>query len=393
MNDSLRLEPLHDIARCASIDDARSVLLSLCISKRVRVCFPVPPGHVVANYELALVDRRANFPGARPVVRYLGRARVEHQIRWIVIDFLGLKQILDAGSVVLEQHFNGGLADHQKGLSFRPLECCVIRRDSPVFLPSEFEPKPELLTEGVVFPIKQEVRFNDLFVSRKDGDELREAIQSSDIVDKWRHKTSAPHVYRLYAISQRVHDMEEVVTRLMEGDEAGVFTKAIAKSAARILKIDVGEHAVAQMKFEAIRDNEIKKDYSDPSISKRMSLVLLATDCWLHDQALNAELEKMLESKRLAFKLAQEGPTSELKLKTMKSDLDATTIKARRELLPRLYMPSGLREYLKALGFSGNLAGELERIIKGESVGGVHARTRRSVASDTKSRATKRGWS
>lgn len=386
MNDSIRLEPLHDIARCASIDDARGVLLSLCISKGIRVYFAVPPGHVVANHEMALVDRRANFPGARPVVKYFGRALIEHQIKWIMIDFLGLKQMLDAGSVVLEQHFEGGLVGRGHGLSFRRLECCVIRRDSPTFLPSDFEPKPVRLTEGAVFPIKQEVQFRDLFVSRDDAGDLRKAVQPSEIADKWGHKVSAPHIYRLYSISQEALEQEEVERRLIEGDESGVFTLAIAETVARILKVGVRGHAEKGLNVAAIRDNPLEKDYSDPTLSNRMSLVLLATDCWLHDQAVGEESEKDLESKRIAVELAREKKAGSAELKRLEMDLAEATLVARGKLSSMQYMPSGLRKYLEELGFRSNQAQQLERIIVGKKVGGVHVGTTKCVASTTTAR-------
>ena len=389
MNDPIRLERLLDIAQRALIDDVCSVILSMCIDRGVRVYFRVPPGHVVANHDMAVIDRRTRDTGARPVVMYLGPARVEHQIRWIEIDLVGLKQILDAGSVVLAQHFNGGLIDCHDGLSFHGVECCVIRKDSPEFHHSDAVPKPRLLTEGVVFPVMHEVRFNELFVSRSDGVGLIKAAKLIGIADKWGHKELAPHVYRMYSISQESLDESEIASRLIEGDETGVFTKAIANTAARILKVEVRPIAEQNINVALIRDNETRKDYSDPTLSKRMSLLLLATDYWLHDQSLRKEPDRQLKQRRTTVESARDKKAGKAVLKTMEMELLDAELAARRVLSFRLYMPSGLREFLKEVGFSSNQALQLERIIKGKKIGGVHARTRRAAGSTTKVKSAK----
>ena len=187
--------------------------------------------------------------------------------------------------------------------------------------------------------------------------------------------------------------MSEIVSRLIADDESGVFTQTIATAAARILNIDVGEHALERMKFDAIRENEVKKDYSDPSLSKRMSLVLLATDCWLHDQALREESEKLLQAKVVAVELARKKKPGSAELKRLETELADATFAKERELSSMRYMRSGLRKYLEELGFSGNQASQLERIIVGKKVGGVHVRTQKRIASITKARTMKQGQS
>lgn len=207
------------------------------------------------------------------------------------------------------------------------------------------------------------------------------------------HRLEAPHVYRLYSLSQEAYDEGEIVRRLIEGDESGVFTKAVATTAARILKVGVRGHVEQELNLSAISDNVLKKDYSDASLSKRMSLLLLATDCWLHDQALIDELEKELDPQRMAVERAREERAGTDDLKEMEEKFALASMKMRNDLSPRLHMPSGLRKYLEELGFSGNQALHLERIIEGEKVGGVHARTRRSAAPVTKARTMDLGQS
>ena len=67
-------------------------------------------------------------------------------------------------------------------------------------------------------------------------------------------------------------------------------------------------------------------------------------------------------------------------------DLAEATLVARGKLSSMQYMPSGLRKYLEELGFRSNQAQQLERIIVGKKVGGVHVGTTKCVASTTTAR-------
>lgn len=377
---TIGLERLSEIAQSLSQENAQYALLSLCFSEDLRVYFPVPAGHVVAVHETALVERRMGYPATRPVIRYRGRAAVRHEVKWICVDKSSLKQIRDANYVVLEDHFEGGLVDATDGYTYKPLDLCVVRRDSPTFAPTYPVFRPEMLTEGVVFPTRHEIRFSDLSVARDDAALLRKAVGPSEIHDRWGHKESAPNVYRMYALSQEPYNEAEFVRHLIAMDDSGVFIKQVAITAARILKKEVRARAEKGLLVEKISNNEMEKDYYDPELSKRMSLLLLATDCWLHDQALHEESEQLLRPARESVALAKEGPTSTDALKKMEKKFLAAHMSERRQLSCKLYMPKGLEDYLRALGFSSNQAPQLARVIRGKKVGGVHQRTKKALA-------------
>src|SRR5690606_16467822 len=94
--------------------------------------------------------------------------------------------------------------------------------------------------------------------------------------------------------SQDPYDLDGVMKALIDEDPEGFFNRAIATTTARIMKIDVRPSAEREIAVGKIADNEMGKDYSDPTLSKRMSLLLLATDCWIHDEALRAKMETRL---------------------------------------------------------------------------------------------------
>ena len=128
-----------------------------------------------------------------------------------------------------------------------------------------------------------------------------------------------------------------------------------------------------------ISDNPMKKDYSDPRLSNRMSLLLLATDCWIHDQELHNEMEKQLEPERRSVKEARAKLAGSEKLKELELLLAHKEMIAKSRLSQKLHMPAGLEKYLRSLGFSSNQANHFVRIIKGSAIGGVHVATRKGA--------------
>ena len=375
----IRLESLEEIAKAAPQGDANSQLLILCLQGAVRVYFQIPTGHVAAVFQNSLIDLREHQVGARPIVEYPGQAYVEHAIKWIAVDPADLKHIRDTGLAIVELHVSGGLLQRDDGLVFRSFEHCVICKDSPAssYLPRD--PWPQKLTRGLEFPTKHTIKFADLFVSTEDGAALKVAIEPKGVTDKWGHETAAPNVFRLYQLSQQPYNSGEVETLLIEGDTSGVFIKAVAEAASRILKIDVRRNAEKGFKVEMISDNPMKKDYSDPRLSKRMSLLLLATDCWIHDQELHNETEKQLEPERRSVKEVSEKLAGSEKLKELELLLAHKEMIAKSRLSQKLHMPAGLEKYLRSLGFSSNQANHFVRIIKGSAIGGVHVATRKGA--------------
>lgn len=180
-------------------------------------------------------------------------------------------------------------------------------------------------------------------------------------------------------MSQDPYDFEGVTRGLIDEDAEGVFNRAIATTVARIMKMDVRPNAEQGIAVEKIANNEMGKDYSDPMLSKRMSLVLLATDCWIHDEALCAEMDARLAPVRA--EVANERELLELK---QRDELDQRAFRSvqleRSALQPRLRMPSGLRDYLKGLGFRDNQVGHLYHVITGTKTGGRHVQTEKDAA-------------
>jgi hypothetical protein len=383
----VQLEPLRDVIETLEGEYSGHKLLSHCIDQNIQTYFPVPPGQVVAVFPYAVKQsRRSLFHVEKPYVEVLGQADIDRRVKLVVLDGLDLRDIRDKGEVALTEFLCGGLVAGGSGLIYFPFEYAVMRKDSPTFFGERHAVGSERLFRGQVHAVKQDVRLADLFVGVDDGQKLRKLFGPKEVKDRWDHKGLAPSIFRIYSATQRPYDADAIRDELLANDDKGVFILASATAAASIIKVDVQEKAVKGFAVHKISDNEVGKDYADPSLSKRMSLLLLATDCWIHDRQCQDEMEARVVPIRDAFVQKREDPNlNDEEREELDIEMARVDFAEQAALKEKLYMPNGLAKYLEVLGFSSNQAGHLVRIITENKEGGVHAETTRKVAARRKS--------
>lgn len=377
----IRLVPLVSAGEGVDDRQVNDRLLALCIERSVQGFVRVPRGHVAVVYSHVIKKPgRTLFGPGRTVVTYKSGPAIDRQIIYLGLDNADIRELRDSGEAVIDAFVNDGLASWNKGLFPWPIKYCVIQRDLPNPFVAGGGMFREPLTEGVVYPVVQNVRLKDVLVTAEVADELRGYL-NPEIPDKWGHKVEAPSVFRVYQCSQRDYDSEAIQIELLK-DQSGVFTKAGAEAVAMIIKQDVRGNAVKGIAVEKITNNEVGKVYSDASLSKRMSLLLLATDCWIHDRALRDQVKTGSVNKRAELELARKDPKPRpSRITQLEKELLQLELAERESIRGRLYMPSGLDAYLEELGFSKNQAKHLKRIITENKTTGRHASTERSVAS------------
>lgn len=381
----VRLSPL--LEACVDFDgllevgsrEVADLLLSLCLERSIRAYFRVPEGLVAVTYRHVTRDsgRMLLGPG-RGEIAYKHGPMANRSIKYLGLNKVDVQAVRDAGYTTIASFQNDGLTVVEEGLHPISVEYSVIRKDvvpysHPVLLGMYS------LREREVDPITVSLRVTDVLVSIQDVATLRHLIGKRHVDDKWGHREAAPSVFLAYRLSQDPYDFDGVMKGLIDEDPEGFFNRAIATTMARIMKIDVRPGAERGIVVGKIADNEMGKDYSDPTLSKRMSLLLLATDCWIHDEALRAKMET-----RLAPIREQAAKTRESLPQKQRDALDARVYQAehseRAELQEQLRMPSGLRDYLMSLGFSANQADHLYYVITRTQTGRRHLQTERDAA-------------
>lgn len=280
-------------------------LLDLCIEKLVKSYFSVPPGHAAVVYRLVNKQKKQLLFGPDETIITLKKSpAIIREIKRVGLDPADLRNIRDAGVAVVGGFLHGGLAVGKAGLFHWPFEYCVIRKDMPnPFGTDKGLSLPETLLEGLVFPIEQKIRLEDVFVAAEDAKRLRQAVAGEEIQDKWGHKEAAPSVFLIYRaaheFSDKKHNYEDVAEWLMEHDKNEVFTIKVAEFAGRLIKKDVRikkkDLKPNRLAIDKISNNEMGKDYSEAVASQRLSLLHLATDCWIHDKSYPANQKALPE--------------------------------------------------------------------------------------------------
>lgn len=383
--DHVRLLPL--VEACADLEGlleggsrgVADLLLSLCLERSIRAYFRVPEGLVAVSYSYVTRDRgRMLFGPGKGEIAYKHEPVADRSIKYLGLDEVNLQDVRDAGFATIEVFQNDGMSVAKGGLLPVRVEYGVIRKD--VVPNSRTAPFGMYsLLEWEVNPVPVSLRIPDVLVSVQDVALLRSLIEKRHVHDKWGHREAAPSVFLAYRMSQEPYNFEGVTKALIDEDPEEIFNRAIASTMARIMKMDVRPNAERGIAVEKIANNEMGKDYSDPMLSKRMSLLLLATDCWIHDEALHAETEARLGPVR-----EEAGKQREMLSQKQRDELDQRVFQAdrleRSALQAQLRMPSGLQHYLKELGFSTNQAGHLYHVITGTKTGGRHVQTERDAA-------------
>lgn len=356
-----------------------ALLLSLCLEAAIRAYFPVPEGMVAVSYKNVIRDRgRMPFGPGNGEIAYKHTPLADRKIKYLGLNESHLRGVRDAGYTDIEGFQDGGLIVVKEGLLPVSVDYGVIRKD---VVPHSHGALFGMysLREWEVNPIPVSLRATDVFVSVQDVTTLRALIGERHVHDKWGHREAAPSVFLAYRMSQDPYDFEGVRKALIDEDPEGFFNRAIATTMARIMKMDVRPNAEQGIAVEKIANNEMGKDYSDPTLSKRMSLLLLATDCWIHDEALRARTEALLGPIREEARKKRESLPQK-----QRDELDKRVYQTehleRSELQEQLRMPSGLRDYLRSLGFSANQADHLYHVITRTQTGRRHLQTERDAA-------------
>ena len=373
---SLRLIPLLSAAPASLPEkDASISLIQICIEKSIEAYVRVPPGLEVVSYAHVIKETRPGLSGVsnhRPRLKL--HPEVSHQISLLRLDASDLLQLRDTGEAEIEEFMNGGLVSHEAGLVPVSLKYGVLQKVSPLaHSAGGVRQRPVRVLEGQVYPRRVRIQIEDVLVSTSDEAALRTLVGAASVTDKWGHAESAPSVFLAYQISQEPYDFETAKTALVNRDKHDVYIDAIAETVARLMKVGVRPIAERGFALGYIAKNPLGKDYSDPALSKRMSLLLLATDCWIHDSRLQTESDDRLRPIRDA---AAPDPRKHLTdLAAARKRLQKAGIEEGEKLKNTLYMPAGLRAFLEQLGFSGSQADQLSRIITHSKPGGRHVAT------------------
>ena len=306
--------PIRLVSLLSAIEDLderghADKLLDLCIEKVVKSYFSVPPGHAAVVYRL--VNKKTKqllFGPDETVITFKKSPAIIREIKRVALDPADLRSIRDAGVAVVEGFLHGGLAAGKAGLFPWPFEYCVIRRDMPnPFGADKGLSLPETLLEGLVFPIEQKIRLEDVFVAAEDAKKLHQALAGEEIQDKWGHKEAAPSVFLIYQaaheFSEKKHNYKDVARWLMERDKHDVFIIKVAEFAGRLIKKDLRLKEKGRkpnkLATDKISNNVMGKDYAEAVASQRLSLLHLATDCWIHDKVFPTD-QKVLPKGGLA---------------------------------------------------------------------------------------------
>lgn len=382
--DLFRLVPLLSAGDdIDNLEDAKLPLLNLCVQKSISGYLRVSPGHVAVIYRYVKKEpSRSLFGGAKPVLAFKRGPVVARQVRFVALDVMDIQEIRDAGSATVEGFLHGGLEAVRDGLLPVLFEYAVVQKDHPNPFAADRGFRAETLLEGQVYPITTAVTLADILVTVDDAKALQDALGALSFKDRWGHKDAAPSVYLVYRVSQDPYDRKEIVRTLIANDKAKIFSRAIATTVARILKVDVRENAESELAVGRISQNQIGKDYGDPGLSKRMSLLLLATDCWIHDEEIRRETNHRIAMKQRETDVLLANPLLNQKQRNV---LTGTMIgfKSNEEasIAPRLFMPAGLKAGLRELGFSSNQADHLRFVItQAKTGGGRHVATEKAAA-------------
>lgn len=377
----IRLVPLLSAGEdIDNLEDAKLPLLNLCVQKSIRGYLRVPSGHVAVIYRYAKKEpSRSLFGRGKPVLAFKRGPVVARQVRFVGLDVADIQDIRDARSTTVEGFLHGGLEAVRDGLLPIPFEYAVVQKDYPNSFAADRGFQAETLLEGQVYPITAPIGVGDVLVAVEDANELRKLLGAMSFQDKWGHKKTAPNVFLVYRVSQDPYDLDGITETLIANDPHKIFDQANATTVARIIKINVRPNAERKMALHKISKNETGKDYTDPTLSKRISLLLLATDCWIHDRSARAEMEGRMAPIRedAVRKRDQLGKKA---LEALDQAVFASEQAERAALQPRLYMPSGLRAYLSELGFTKNQVEHLYCIITQTKVGGRHVGTEKDAA-------------
>lgn len=147
------------------------------------------------------------------------------------------------------------------------------------------------------------VRSGNLYFDVGDISKMRDRVAARlRVEDRWGHRVDAPVVYLIYQAAKYFADKKYTAAAakawLSENDTQGFFSK-MSKAldyAGQLINRNPNKKSVEggdKLKLNKIMRNETGNDYTESFGSNRLSLLLLATDVWLHDKK-HPEIEPFL---------------------------------------------------------------------------------------------------
>ena len=291
-----------------------------------------------------------------------GMITLQHDIRHLAVCDEDLNALYLNGDIRRTRFFGTGLELIRGAYYKTPHRIAEIVSASGTGIP---EAQERYVPSGTHPSIEQLITPADLYVSIADFELLKRLVFNL-VPDHWGHRDSAPCVYRMFVNSFRSCHEQEIVDDLMKFNKK-VFIKKVAESAARVIKIDVRGNAENGINFSKIQDNEFGKNYLRFRVSKRMALVLYATDRWLRDQALmRPQLEARKKLHDIIAVLNEKGDPKREREGIMQQDREISR-QLKSDFGGSLSSGVDLERFLKKLGFSSGVAAHLTRIICGET--------------------------
>jgi hypothetical protein len=285
--------------------DLELSLLQLCVTRRLPVFVAVPSGAVAITYDwvkenksaMVIIGEDAN---GQPVKAPIGsvypiKPVANTCLDYVALDTGDLARIRDA-SLVVKDWFAFGL-EKSSSAGYDRTNCgqiCLYRISR-----FDLRAKYPIDSADAVRKIAVTVRFRDLFV---EAGEVPGIIgELSSVVDRWGHREAAPSVFLIYRAAHLFagskYDFDTVRGWLVSNDRHKVFKDKIARFAAWLIKpnavIKSKKRKPPRLARERIANNPMGRNYAEQVASDRLSLLLLATDCWLHDRK-HPDAEPML---------------------------------------------------------------------------------------------------
>ena len=288
----------------------RDRMLPTCLQLGIKAYVQIPENLTVVSRGIAVDPERglAPEPGGMP-------ALIGHpECRYISVEQSQLVRLVSIGAIKCTDFRSELLLATSDGLLRRlPLISYLVRKSAMQAFEtlgttsfasegSEVDSWDQIFfqTDGVQEGIEelshpQEVTIyiKDLYLFPCDAERVREQVATSAATeDPWGHRRNAPAVALVYRaakhFSQSEYSFSAVDRWIREHDIYGVF-QGKSKSreyAARLINRTPKIGSVESddlLDVEKIQANELGRDYRDPVCSKRLSLLLLATDVWLEE--------------------------------------------------------------------------------------------------------------
>lgn len=295
-----RIEPTALIDAAEGIADVDAKLLNACIKREVQVYVRVPQGFVattlgIAGYTGVLLDSsddEQEDDGSRIVLDYtsVGAQVADYRMEYIRLAASDLELLREKKEATLAEFSCGGLIpQYGPGYAFVEFEDCRIAHRGSTTDPFNDSRPPVALTIDV----------SKLFVDLESLPQIRQLVQAElRVEDRWGHREDAPAVHLIYRAAQHFatekYTFKAAKAWLCENDTKGLFegkSKAL-DYAARLINRSPTKKSVESgtvLELNKISRNVMNRDYREPVASNRLSLLHLATDCWVHDRKYPSE--------------------------------------------------------------------------------------------------------